>query len=151
MISCDELHIRAADVCDARDVWTWRNDAATRSASRETAPVPWPEHEAWFTRALAEPTKTLLIGVDPDTREKVGLVRFDLLESGERLVGINIAPDRRGRGYGRRLLAEALQRQAGALVAEVRTENTASVRLFEKLGFRRRSESGGFVVLERED
>lgn len=151
MTGCDELHIRPADLCDARDVWAWRNDAATRSASRETAPVPWPDHEAWFGRALAEPTKTLLIGLDPETREKIGLVRFDLLESGERLVGINIAPERRGLGWGRRLLAEALQRHPGALVAEVRTDNTASVRLFEKLGFRRRSEADGFVVLERED
>ena len=150
MTGCEELHIRPADICDARDVWSWRNDAATRSASRETEPVPWPEHEAWFSRALSESTKTLLIGVDAETREKVGLVRFDLLESGQRLVGVNVAPGWRGRGYGALLLARALEQQSGVLVAEIRPENRASIRLFEKLGFRRRTESGGFLVLERE-
>ena len=150
MTGCEEIHIRPADICDARDVWSWRNDAATRSASRETEPVPWPEHESWFSRALSESTKTLLIGVDEETREKVGLVRFDLLESGQRLVGVNVAPGWRGRGYGALLLARALEQQSGALVAEIRPENRASIRLFEKLGFRRRTESGGFLVLERE-
>ena len=150
MIGCEELHIRRAELCDARDVWGWRNDPETRSASRETEPVPWDAHEAWFARALEEPTKTLLIGIDPETREKVGLVRFDRLESGHRLVGINVAPNWRGRGVGARLLAEALERQEGSLVAEVRPDNRASIRLFEKLGFRRRTQSGGFLVFERE-
>ena len=149
MTSGDDLDLRPAEPCDARDVWTWRNDAAARSASRQTDPVLWPTHEAWFSRALADATRTLLIGVDRETCEKVGLVRFDLLESGQRLVGVNVAPERRGRGYGALLLAKALERQSGALVAEVRPENRASVRLFEKLGFRRQSEVDGFLVLER--
>ena len=151
MIVCEDLHIRAAELGDSRDVWTWRNDADARSASRETAPVPWDVHEAWFARALAEPTKTLLIGIDPETRDKVGLVRLDLLESGQRLVGVNVAPAWRGRGYGALLLKKALERQDGALVAEVRPDNKASIRLFERLGFRRRpTPSGGFLVFERE-
>ena len=112
--------------------------------------MPWETHEAWFSRALADPTRTLLIGIDPETRNKVGLVRFDLLESGQRLVGVNVAPEHRGRGLGALLLARALERQSGALVAEVRPDNRASVRLFEKLGFRRQSEVDGFVLFERE-
>ena len=146
-----DLHIRPAEAADAEDVWRWRNDPETRAASRTTEPVPWPAHAAWFAETLCEPARMLLIGVDPETREKVGLVRFDTLDGGDRLVGINIAPERRGRGYGARLLAGAVAQLRGAcrLVAEVRRENAASMRLFEALGFRRRSEAAGFIVFER--
>ncbi len=150
MTACEELHVRPAELCDSRDVWNWRNDPDTRSASRETAPVPWDVHEAWFARALSDPSKILLVGVDLETRDKVGLVRLDQLESGQRLVGINMAPEWRGRGVGRQLLAKALERASGRLLAEVRPENTASIRLFEKLGFRRAPLGGDFVMLERE-
>ena len=146
-----DLHVRPAEAADAEDVWRWRNDAESRAASRNTEPVPWPAHQAWFARALREPAKTLLIGVDPDAAAKVGLVRFDVTAEGERLIGVNVAPERRGQGYGARLLAAALAavRGTGNLVAEVRRDNAASVRLFEGLGFRRRSEAGDFIVFER--
>lgn len=147
----DGLRVRPAETSDAEDVWRWRNDAESRSASRQTDEVPWPEHEAWFARAIRDPDKTLLIGSDPATGEKVGLVRLDRRADGARLVGINIAPEQRGRGHGTRLLKAALA-AAGSdrLIAEVRKENARSMRLFEEAGFRRVGAADGFVTLQRD-
>jgi ribosomal protein S18 acetylase RimI-like enzyme len=79
------------------------------------------------------------------------MVRFDPPgPEGERLVSVNIAPERRGRGFGEKLLAAALAREgAGRVIAEVRRDNIVSVRLFQALGFRRRAEGEDFVVFER--
>lgn len=147
-----DLHLRPAEPDDAEDVWRWRNDAESRAASRNTDEVAWPEHEAWFGRALADPAKVLLIGVERGTGRKVGLVRFDALATGERLVGVNVAPEHRGKGLGAPLLAAGIAHLGGPgrLVAELRRDNAASLRLFEGLGFRRRADSGDFVVFERD-
>jgi RimJ/RimL family protein N-acetyltransferase len=151
MTADDDLHLRPAEPSDARDVWAWRNDAESRAASRGTEPVTWEVHEAWFARVLEDPARTMLVGCDPQTGEKVGMVRFDPPgPDGERLVSVNIAPERRGRGFGEKLLAAALAREgAGRVIAEVRRDNIVSVRLFQALGFRRRAEGEDFVVFER--
>ena len=147
-----EVHIRLAQPEDAEAVWRCRNDGDSRAASRNTAEVAWPEHQAWFSRALTDPARVLLIGVETGSDRKVGLVRFDTLENGERLVGVNVAPEQRGRGLSAPLLAAGIARLSSPaqLVAEVRRDNVASLRLFEGLGFRRREESGDFIVFERE-
>jgi len=65
-------------------------------------------------------------------------------------VGISVAPEARGRGVARRLLAAAVEAARGdptfapvALLARVRPENGASLALFRGAGFR---EIGGDVV-----
>jgi RimJ/RimL family protein N-acetyltransferase len=61
-----------------------------------------------------------------------GVIRFDDLH-GEREVSIYLSPAMKRQG----IATAALRLLTGKLVAEVRPENTASVRLFERAGFRR--------------
>jgi RimJ/RimL family protein N-acetyltransferase len=132
------LTVRPATEADALDVLAWRNDPLTRAMSRDQGEVEEAAHVAWFARAIADSARTLLIGeVDGG---KVGMVRID--RGAETEVSINLNPAYRGQGLSVPLLMAAL---AGVpdVWAEVREENAASIRLFERAGFELRDRRDG--------
>ena len=132
--------LRPATADDAMDVWRWRNDPLTRAMSRTQDEIDPASHVAWFERALHDEDRTLLIG-EADG-EKVGMVRIDRAEETE--VSINVNPAHRSRGYGYALLSQALALASGDVVAEIREDNLASQRLFERVGFELQTSRDGF-------
>jgi RimJ/RimL family protein N-acetyltransferase len=127
---------------DAELVLDWRNDPVTRAMSLDQEPVPLPQHLLWFRSALADPRRLLLIAERDG--ESIGMCRFDLEEESARAeVSINLAPAHRGSRLGGAVLRGALrtleQMRPGIrdVIAVVRPENIASVRLFESVGFTR--------------
>lgn len=125
------IRVRPATHDDCRSIWLWRNDPLTRAMSRTPELAPWETHQAWFAKALADPARTILVG--EVAGEAVGMVRLDRGDETE--VSIDIAPSQRGRGLGAALLKVALEGVAGPLVADVKTENSASRSLFDRAGF----------------
>ncbi len=75
----------------------------------------------------------------------VGYAYYQLLSGVGYVRNVVVAPDHRGRGYGRALMAELAQRfRAGGATAwclNVKPENTAAVRLYRAVGMRRAYES----------
>ena len=137
------LVARAATLEDARLLWEWRNDPATRESSRSSAEVPWDDHLAWLGDSL-ERTDRMLLLVE-DEAGPVGTVRWDLARDrqGEREweVSITVAPQRRRQSLARPLLragevalsatARSNATDVTAYLAAVHIDNDASVRLFE--------------------
>ena len=141
--------LRPATPEDCRAVWLWRNDPVSRAASLETAVVPFETHQAWFDQALTDPGRVLMIGMAADG-SKVGLLRLDRMADGGMRIGVNIAPEWRGRGAGRVLLAQVVAGARGErLTAEVRSDNLASIRLFDGAGFARKGEADGVILFGR--
>ncbi|WP_461474694.1 GNAT family N-acetyltransferase [Microbacterium sp. HJ5] len=143
--SMGPLRARAAGLDDAAMVLTWRNDPDTRRMSLQTDVVPLDQHVRWFTASLADPRRVILIVDDTRTGEPVAMCRFDADEAMgtviEAEVSINLAPEHRGRGYGRPVLEAAIAAleeshpKVQRLRAVIRPENTASLRLFTAAGF----------------
>lgn len=136
----ESIRLRCARHEDARDAWRWRNDPATRAASHQAEPIAWETHELWWKGSLGRADRVLMVGEDA-AGVAAGLVRFDARPDGAWLVGIHVAPERRGQGWGRALLAAGLERMrrkrsAARFVAEIKPENAASQRLFAACGFR---------------
>jgi len=137
------LVARAATLEDARLLWEWRNDPATRASSRSSEEVPWDDHLAWLGDSLNRTDRMLLLV--EDEAGPIGTVRWDLIRDreGEREweVSITVAPQRRRQSLARPLLRageEALSAMARssatdvtAYLAVVHIDNDASVRLFE--------------------
>ena len=123
--------VREATRDDGPDLLAWRNDPVTRAMSRAMDPVEPADHHRWFERALRDPDCTLLIG--QDGAEKIGMVR--LARGLETEVSINLNPAARGRGLGLDLLTKALADARDAVVALLKPENLARLRLFEGAGF----------------
>ena len=146
------ISIRPARPDDSADIHLWRNDPQTREASVHTAEVPLSDHEAWLSQVLAS-SASLYMAEDHDG-EPIGVVRFDP-EGAAAEVSINLAPAFRGLGLGLPVLSGAIdeyERVEGhrPLLATIRTWNTASVRLFEAVGFVLASSDGEFLSFRRD-
>jgi RimJ/RimL family protein N-acetyltransferase len=130
--------IRRARPEDALEILGWRNDAETRSMSRNGAVIDEEQHKAWFSRALKDPWRIFVIGTCSE--EKVGMVRFDRHHEKLWQTNIVIAPEWRGRGLGRLFLDMAMKyffskHPEASLLAEIKRGNAASRRVFCSLGF----------------
>lgn len=133
------IHLRPAGAHDSEDLLRWRNDPVTRANSFHSEAISPEEHQRWFSQTLQRSDRLLLIGMaDAD---KIGVVRFDLAgDSAE--INLNLAPEARGRGLGTELIVAGsgyLLQQHPAIAkiyAKIKRENLASIRAFEKAGYR---------------
>ncbi len=146
--------LRPARATDREAILRWRNDQASRAASRNTSPIGGEEHERWLRTRLADERTNLLVA-ELDG-QAIGQVRLERLRPGSLEVSITLEPAVRGRGWARKLLEQAIEAagsvaDATVLVAHIRPENEASRRAFEATGFRRtRGEEDGFEQFQLE-
>ncbi|QRP45829.1 GNAT family N-acetyltransferase [Amycolatopsis sp. FDAARGOS 1241] len=132
------LAAREAVEADAELLLAWRNDPRTREASRSTGVIALADHVRWLRGVLASPDRLLL--VISEGEQPVGTVRFDREAPGEWEVSITLAPESRGRGLSREVLAEGEQalserHEVRAVLAAVHEDNAASAALFEGAGY----------------
>lgn len=150
MTNPEILTVRLATPEDVLDILHWRNEAFTRSMSRDTEVIEELEHRKWFSKVLNDPKRLLLIGVCEE--EKVGMVRFDRGNEEQWEVNIIVNPDVRGQGLGRHLLEMALEQLQNiyaptSVLAVVNLNNKPSLKLFHALGFNQKSDNGKFANL----
>jgi UDP-2,4-diacetamido-2,4,6-trideoxy-beta-L-altropyranose hydrolase len=135
-----ELSLRLVRESDCRLLFEWADDPVARAASFHSAAISWEDHARWFAERLQDPHSVIYIGENA-VDEPVGVVRFQI--KGESAVlSVNVAPEFRGQGWGKELVALATRslvraRSARRVDAFVKPDNQASVRLFEASGFRR--------------
>lgn len=132
-----QLALRPARLDDGARLLAWRNDPQTVQFARSRRPVEPDEHGRWLAGRLDDPGTRVWIGeVDG---EPVGEVRVDVRDGiGE--VDVAVAPEHRGRGHARALLAEMEEEVLGdyqvrELVARVHPLNEPSERAFRAVGF----------------
>lgn len=134
----ESRRVRALALPDLPMILTWRNHPAVRSVMFSQHEISRSEHEAWFERASADPSRRLLVVEDGDG--PFGFVQFDaVVENGVADWGFYARPDA-PRGSGRRLGAAALDHAFAALnlhkvCGQAIATNDASITLHRKLGF----------------
>ncbi|WP_461094584.1 GNAT family N-acetyltransferase [Spirosoma gilvum] len=146
------LTYRTAKPTDAQLYFAWANDPDTRRQSFNSSPISLETHTAWFTRKLADPNALLLVFLN-DTGQPVGQVRFERTPVAdmpdEIVIGISVDANHRGKGLASQLIQQACticrQRwEAVTIHAYIKPENQASIRAFERAGFKLSGESGKF-------
>ena len=142
-----QLELRDAEDGDAGLFWLWANNPEVRRQSLSQEPIGWSGHLAWFARRLAAPSTWMFV-LEADGLP-VGQIRFDV-SGQEATIDYSLDACVRGRGWGKVLVergvARLVARSGGRIEeirAEVRPENTASVRVFEASGFDRGADSSG--------
>ncbi|HHD63607.1 MAG TPA: UDP-2,4-diacetamido-2,4,6-trideoxy-beta-L-altropyranose hydrolase [Desulfobulbaceae bacterium] len=132
----DSLKVRKAGEADCKLFWYWANEPAVRQSAFNSEPILWEPHHDWFRRKLAD-ADTRLYVIDSDMGP-VGQVRFEKEDDGY-LISYSIGRQYRGHSLGCRVLDISIKalksEQPLSLIAEVKEENIASSRIFEKLGF----------------
>lgn len=146
------VKLRRARENDAPQLLEWRNDADSVRFSASRRPVSEGEHREWLAHRLSRPKPHLWIAEADGCA--VAQVRLDVVE-GTGTVSIAVGREHRGRGFGAATLRAMIEAIAGAddvrrLRALTDPANTASLHLFEGVGFRRAEASPtGFLVLVR--
>ncbi|KQZ28523.1 hypothetical protein ASD50_19575 [Mesorhizobium sp. Root552] len=146
------IAVRHAELADEALVLEWVNDAATRLNAFSAKPIAAKEHHAWFRMRVRDSERCVFYIAEIASGIPLGQVRFDK-RGKEWEISYAVAPIFRGRGMGWAMLAAAIERlrqEKGhvVLVAQVKPQNTASRRIFEKLGFLVRSSEPDRYVYE---
>lgn len=136
----DVISIREATEEDLKTVYVWRNDVVTRDMFFQSNEVSFKEHSSWFNRAIKSANIEMYINSIGDSRQ-IGLVRFTKL-SGEYDISIIVAPEERGKGYSKSILAGTLRiffskrGKRAKVVAKIKKQNLASLGSFSSVGFK---------------
>ena len=143
----DAVHIRPARDDDVHRLYEWQREPGARQFARVSETPTWKEHCAWFLGKLEDPACILSI-VEHDSRP-VGVVRLD--GTGE--VSISIESAARNKGIGLAAL-HALRRLTMGnvkLAATIHGANLASLKMFERAGYKVVECGGPFWRLELDD
>ena len=132
------LVARIAEESDCESVYLWRNHPSTRAHFFNKNSISFSEHKLWFEKVISQ-NHTLLYIVEDPKGDPLGVVRFDV-EVNCAEVHIYLVPDKRGQGYGVRVLDAAIEQlmlklPINTLLSKVKPENVASVKVFSKAGF----------------
>jgi RimJ/RimL family protein N-acetyltransferase len=120
-------------------LFAWRNDPDTRRKSISTTPLKWKDHMRWLERVLADPGTELFVAYRD--REAVGTARLDFGKDAR--ISVTVAPEHRGKGLAVPLIRAACTASRGRrVVAEIRADNSRSIRAFEHAGFQFDSHRG---------
>ena len=138
-----EPTLRPVAEADCELLLAWANDAEVRRASFRSDPIVPAEHRAWFAARLADP-RTRIYVLEVGGRP-LGQIRFEEREGGA-LIGVSVAAEARGHGYGATAIRLGCERWfadggAGPAVALVKPDNAASLAAFERAGFTQDGES----------
>lgn len=130
--------IRPVEGDDGADIFSWNNHPLSRRNSFRTEPITRDEHARWFAERLADPLTTIYILCKG--QEKVGSVRFEEKEGAVR-ISVMLNPEYIGKRLGATLIRLGTERYVQEkrpkkpIVAEVKSENSASNKAFLKAGY----------------
>lgn len=134
-----KISLRTATEADMADLLAWRNHPDTRGASFNTDPIAPETHEAWFKKKLASADTVIYIAISGT--DKIGTIRFE--DNGETIkTSVMLNPAFFGKGLGPKVISLATEKYlrekspAKPIVAEIKTDNTASLKAFAKAGFK---------------
>ena len=144
------IYLRFAGYDDSSDIFTWRNDKETRKLSFNTEEINIKDHEIWFKESLANPYRNIFIIIDAQCN-KLGQIRFDRKKEIAE-VSITINPKYRKQGFGSAGLTKAVQCYfdnftVKLLVGKVKADNIASLKAFEKAGFKIHKDFTDYIEL----
>ncbi len=124
----------------------WRNDPLTRQASHHSDVVTWDEHRAWLLASLNSHERQLLVAeIDA---VPVGTVRADRSDEAW-VLSWTVAPEARGKGIAPEMVALAADQIDGPVRAEIKRDNSASIKAAVHAGMTLLREEGDILHYER--
>lgn len=144
MIRGDKVIFRAIEREDLAQLRDWRNDPDLRRRTREFRLLSLENQERWF-KGLHDDRNTIMFAVLNEKRNLIGVVGLTYIDWKNRRAEVSIYIGEKtvqGQGYGLDALRTITrygfhEANLHKLYAEIFAFNEPSVRLFEKVGFKR--------------
>lgn len=134
------IEVRPARSSDVQKIWEIRNEPAALAVAANSKAIPLAQHIVWFNNKYFAEKSSICFVAEVD-QNVVGYCRFDL-NGGHYVSSIAIASSMHSKGIGTLLLKQSIE-QLKSLIpihAEVRKFNVVSIKMFEKVGFKKKSE-----------
>lgn len=134
-----DIELEKATMSDMQKIYDWRNDARVRKYSNDSSVIDFNQHKSWFEKVIEDSSRPILIG--SLNNKDLGVVRFEI-SNNEAEISVYLSPYMHGKGYGVALISAGekwlrMQHpQVEKIIAEVLSANKASVKLFEKCGYK---------------
>jgi len=135
-----EIEIRNASHDDINDFYYWRNHKKTRNMLKNSEPISWEEHNNWYLKSLTRSDRVSLVVLLKESQLKIGCVGFDIKENYS-IISIIIDPKFRKKKLSQISLDKSIEffkennSNIDEIIAEIKTENIASKKIFTKVGF----------------
>ena len=136
-----QLILRKATLADAEDLFNLANEDTVRRNSFSQSKIEWAEHTRWLNGKLGDGNCLFLI-VDCSNKF-AGQVRFDMIPlQSEAVINIGLSKSVRGLGLSAFVINKSIEellkahRDVRLIKAYIKESNIASVKAFEKAGFR---------------
>lgn len=136
------IELRPATSEDAKLLFDWRNDPDTRSASHNADELVFSEHLRWLASTLSNSKRKLYIAFLDGM--PIGTVRADGDDVGYKL-SWTIAPQSRAKGLGSAMVIALARMLRAPVRAEIKKENTPSIKIAEAAGMRFHHEENGVM------
>ena len=136
------LYLREAVKEDMDLLYQWVNDPEVRRNAFHTEQIPYDTHKKWFENVLKDRNvlQYILMEEYHGVTKEIGQIRLSL-DKDRAVIGYSIAEEMRGKGFGSRMVQMAEEKLKEArqeivvLEAQVKYENKASSKVFEKCGY----------------
>jgi len=133
------LYMRLASKEDVDLYFNWANDLLVRELSFNQNQIDYDHHVKWFNSKINNPSYSFFL-FENEKKEAVGQVRIETNKD-ETIIGISIDHKHRGVRYGVKMLLLACRdffshHPSIEIVAYIKQGNIASIRTFEKAGFK---------------
>ncbi len=140
------LTLREVTGKDIDLLFRWANDPVTRQNAFHTEPIPYETHRGWFVKMLADRDIVKYILCSEAPVQELGQIRLAIEQEEDAavaLISYSIDETKRGMGYGSKMILmaeEKLRIERPDVMycrGQVKYENAASVKVFEKCGYDR--------------
>ncbi len=131
------MKFRKAEAEDVFLTYEWATDPVVRQNSFSNNKIDFENHREWFLSKINN--RAVLYLIAEDEGESIGQLRFRK-NADHSVIGVTIAPSKRGKGYGTKILTEGIIECTKywnlPVYAFIKIDNIASIKAFEKAGFK---------------
>ena len=126
---------RRGELKDMSLLFDWVNDKEVRNNSLKKNVIDWGEHQNWFRNKIEDDKCHIYIYLNK-YNNPIGQLRIEYIEN-EWVIDYSVDRNYRKLGLGNLLIKDVLGKyQNETFKAFVRTENIASIRVFQNIGFK---------------
>ncbi len=150
------VKIEKADKFDIGFLFDLRNQPDVYKYFKSPRKVEYNDHIKWINPLINNQRQDIYLWVILYDDNKVGQVRFDLLEEIEKVaeISISVLSRYRGKGIASYALKQGIERikKKGIekLIAEIHIKNLSSLNLFQNFGFIETKQEGEFKIFDYE-
>ena len=134
------INLTKAKITDINDIFEWRNHPDIRKNFFDSEVITWNDHEKWFNKKLKDQDTTIYVAYHIEN--KIGSIRFEANESVIK-TSVMLNPLFLGKGLGLQVIKMGIEKfikekkPSKSLIAEIKKNNVASIKTFQKAGFKK--------------